>query len=516
MNPLQQLLNRARAFWAGQSLARRAMFGVLGFSIIAIAAATGIAVQTKHVPLYPEPLSLDEAGAITTKLREQNKTFKLEAGGSIITVPEDELPAIRVLLAADGVPAKGKGFELFDSGQFAVPPDVQRINYLRALQGELARTIQQIDSVQSARVHIARPEWTPFSREQRATTASVVIRLKTGRDLSRSQAAGVVGMVSRAVEGLKPENVTLVDTTGRQLSDPRAGENDSISGAHLDYQKDLEQYLASKAQTLLNAHLGAGRAVITVRADIDFKKVRERSRKYESPGVTSAERTMTSKSTGGTSARGVAGAGSNIRQAGNTSGGGGGTSNDEANSADYLVSTTERDLEDRMASVNRLSIAALVDLAPPEGDNPRPSISLADAQDIIKQAIGYKQGRDDIKVTDARLGVPTSAPEAADGKELLTQTTAIVTLVRNGALALTALIVLAMLSMLVLRRRRPPPELPAAATPTAPSAADQEKAAEEKRRRDLEAFIELARRDPDFVAKLLIQMLEAPEAEETV
>ncbi len=503
MDAIQQFLNRMRAAWNSQSVVRRFMFGLLALLIVVIAIASSGAITTQnYVPLYSEPLAPEEAGAIAAKLKAANKDHKLELGGTRITVPADQLAADRVALAAEGIPVRGTGFEIFDQSQFAVPPDVQRINYLRALQGELARSIQTIEAIQSARVHIAVPDPTPFVRERKTTTASVVLRLKSGRDLNKSQAGGIVALASRAIEGLKPENVTVVDTTGRVLSDNRPPDETMPTG-QIEYRKELENYLASKAQTLLSAHLGNGRAIVSVNADIDFKKMKERSRRFEQPGVTGAERTSTSKTTGAPSARGVAGAVSNVRPAGGTTAGGSGTSNEETSAADYLVSTIERELEDRMASVTRITVAALVDLSPAEGDGSRPNITIANAQDTIKQAIGYKQGRDEITVTDARLGVPATAiPEVEEERGILTQSAALVILIRNAALALTALVILAIVASLALRRRP-------AGVPIPPTPAELEKAATEKRRRELDQFVELARRDPDFVARALTRMVEA-------
>jgi flagellar M-ring protein FliF len=514
MNPLQQLLNRLRAFWAGQSLTRRLMFGVLALLIVAVAvASSGVATPYKYVPLFSDPLPPEEVGAIAAKLKAGNKTYRLNETGTL-EVPSTELAATRVALAAEGVPARGKGFELFDESQFAVPPDVQRINYLRALQGELARSIQQIDAVQAARVHIALPPPTPFVREQKPTTGSVIVTLKPGRSLNQNQAAGIVGLVSKAVEGLKPENVTVVDSkTGHQLYRHRPPEQEGLPAGQLEYQMELEKYLAAKAQDLLTAHLGPGRAAVTVRTEIDFTKLRERSRQYQSPGVVAAERNMTSKATGGGGARGVAGAASNVRTAGGTTGGGpGSTSNEETTAADYLVPIVERDRENSMQGVTRLSIAAIVDLRPQDGENPRPTISAADAEAIIRQAVGFKQGRDDIQVSNQPLGQPVAEPEAPPEPGILDQTAVIVTLVRNGALALTALVILALLATVVLRRRRPPP--PETPPPPAPPTAEElERAAEERRRAELEQFIELARRDPDMVAEMLLRMLEEEPAE---
>ncbi|WP_020468456.1 flagellar basal-body MS-ring/collar protein FliF [Zavarzinella formosa] len=518
MNALNQLLNRLRTFWAGQSVSRRALFGLLALLIVIIAvASSGVATTEKYGVLYSD-LAPEEAASISAKLKTANVPHRLDATGTQILVPADVLVQTRVNMAGEGVPTRGKGFEIFDEGQLAVPPDVQKINYLRALQGELARSIQSVDSVQSARVHLARPEPSPFVRDQKAVTASVVIKLKPGKTLTRLQAAAISSLVARAVEGLKPENVTIVDTTGRQLSETKTPESEGIPTAQMEYRRELENYLASKAESLLAAHLGPGRAIVKVSADIDFKRLRERSKQYLQPGVVSAERSMEEKSTGGARPGGIAGSGSNTaRPSGVQQAGGTGTSSGQTNQTDYLVPFTERETEDRLGGVNRITIAAIVDLSPGEGDAGRTIISVTDAQEVIKQAIGFKQGRDEIKVTDVRLGLPDNAPEnppATPG--LIDRTSAIVAIVRNAALALAALVILGLLSMLLLRRNRVPPVTPATEAAAAPATpADLERQAEERRRAELDEFVELARNDPDFVVELILNLLAEEEENPT-
>src|SRR5262249_55982815 len=140
--------------------------------------------------------------------------------GSTVLVPEEQLPKARLGLAVEGLPAKGgKGFDLLDHVSLGTPPFLQHVNYVRALQGELARTIMQVESVTSARVHIVRPEPSPSLRPQKPTTASVMLRLNPGASLHRRVSAGITALVARAVEGLTPENVTLMDANGRLLTD---------------------------------------------------------------------------------------------------------------------------------------------------------------------------------------------------------------------------------------------------------------------------------------------------------
>ena len=521
MNAFTELLNRARTFWAGQSLSRRVLYGMVGLLVLTIIVASYAMTRTENfVPLYSN-LQPEEVGNITAKLNSSNNTFRLDTTGTQIQVPADALAQTRVDLAAAGFQARGKGLEMFDEGQLAVPPDVQKINYVRALQGELARSITSVDSIQSARVHLARPDPSPFVRDQKPVTASVIVTLKQGRMLSRTQSAAIVNLVARAIEGLKPENVSIIDSQGRQLSEVKTPESEGIPTAQMEYRKELENYLASKAESMLAAHLGPGRAVVKVSADIDFKRLRERSKQYQQPGVISAERTQEEKSSGVTRAGGVAGTGSNTSRGGGvTQAGGGGTSSGQSNQTDYLVPFTEKETEDRLGGVSRITIAAMVDLSPGEGEANRTLISVSDAQEVIKQAIGYKQGRDEIKVTDVRLGVPDSSPEPPATTNLVDRVSAIVTIVRNAALAITVLIVLALLSILLLRKPRVPLEVPApagvattpAGTPT-PAVPETEEKAEERRRTELDDFVELAQNDPEYVLELLMKLLEDEEEE---
>src|SRR5262249_1383055 len=149
------------------------------------------------------------------------------------------------------LPVKGgKGFELFDQSTLGATPFTQHVNYMRALQAELAKTIMQIDPVTFARVHIVKPEPSPFLRDQKPTTASVMLKLKHGSSLNRNTSAGIIALVTRSVEGLTRENVTLVDSQGRLLFEENTSEA-GMMGSHMDYRRELESYLASKAEGML-------------------------------------------------------------------------------------------------------------------------------------------------------------------------------------------------------------------------------------------------------------------------
>ena len=503
MEPLRRFLAQAREFWGGLGLPRRIL---LVAATVALVAALGVGAYlsgTTYVPLYRD-LSPDEAGAMRTALTAQNIPVQLSRDATMVMVPEERAAEAKVTLAAAGLPSRGgKGYELFDETSLMTTPFVQSVNYQRALQAELGRSIAQLEAVQSARVLIARPEPSPFVRDQRQPTASAIIKLNHGAAMSRAAAAGVVSLVARSVEGLKPENVTVVDSGGRLLSDPHAGDRDSLPTPQLEYRRELEAYLADKAEKMLGPHLGPGRAVVQVSADINFQHVKELQETYAPDGkVVRIEKQTTSKSSGGT-ARGPVGAVSNVARAGGTAssggGGGGGTSSLEESQTDYALSKTTRDIEDRMGAVTRLTVAALVDLTPAEGGSPL--ISPTDAQEIIQRAIGFKSGRDEVKLTNVRLTGPVGPPGPDETLTKIQQFQAYVGLARNISLALAVMLVVLIGALLALRRSRVP-EPPPAAAPT-PSE-------DERRRAELDRLLDMARTDPDRVAAVFRAMVGAP------
>lgn len=191
-------------------------------------------------------------------------------------IPADKVYEARIELAGSGLAEGGVGFEIFDKQSFGMTDFAQKVNYRRALQGELMRTITSLAPVEAARIHLALPEKRLFREQQQEATASVIIKLASGRSLKESQLQGIVHLVAGSVEGLESENVTVVDSSGKVLSKSRS---DEISGpmtpGMLTYQQTMEQRLEARAQSLLDRALGAGNSLVRVTAEVDFDQ-RER------------------------------------------------------------------------------------------------------------------------------------------------------------------------------------------------------------------------------------------------
>ncbi|MBI5469251.1 MAG: flagellar M-ring protein FliF, partial [Deltaproteobacteria bacterium] len=218
-------------------------------------------------------LSPEDSGAVIEKLKEKRVEYKVD--GTAISVPAGKVYETRMELAGEGLPqGGGVGFEIFDKTSFGVTDFVQKINYRRALQGELARTISQIKEVDSARVHLAMPEKGVFLDEKKSARASIILRLKPGKTLSQGQVSSIVHLVANSFENLRPEDVTVVDTAGRMWT--KGAEEDDVlklTASQLEYKRSIEKDMESRIQSLLEKAVGMNKVVARVSVDVDTKQV---------------------------------------------------------------------------------------------------------------------------------------------------------------------------------------------------------------------------------------------------
>jgi flagellar M-ring protein FliF len=500
MEALRRFTQQWKQLWLGMSLARRVGLAATTVVCVALIVAVGYwAAQPDWRVLYSN-LSAEDAGAVTAKLQTQNVSFRLSGGGTTILVAAEQVQQLRLDLAADGLPSKGgKGFELFDDAPLGMTPFMQHINYGRALQTELAKSIMRLDPVAQARVHIVQPEPTPFVREQKPTTASVVLWLKPGTTLSRSMANGIVSLVSHSVEGLAPDQVTLLDNTGRVLSEQHAPESNAAAASQLEYQHELEKNLATKAEEMLARLLGPGRAVVRVTAEVNFKQLKEKKETYSPEDKVVRKETVTNfKSTGGSRATsgltGFEGQKGKLPTAAAKDSGP--NSQEESVESEYAISKTIQESEDRIGNIERLSVAAMVDLSrTDESGQAAPALSPKDAEEIIKQAVGFKDKRDSFKLSDVRLTDSSSLtgmdPELVQMQRWQTY----LNLVRNASLGIASLVAL-FLGFAVVKRIRPLPG----------SQESAEQAADTKG--TLDTLGTLAERNPEVAARLLATWLD--------
>lgn len=251
---------------------------------LAFALLVGVWLWTRQ-PEYSVLFSnIDEkdGGAIVTTLQQQNVPYRVENGGATILVPSPRANELRLTLASQGLPRGGSiGFELLDNEKLGQSQFHEQVNYQRALEGELARTIQSISSVAGARVHLAIPKQTAFLRDEQKPTASVVVALRPGRKLEPSQVAGIVNLVAASVPELPPDQVSVIDQNGNLLARPPKTSGPQLDDTQLDYVRNVEAGYIDRIQTILTPMLGSNNFRAQVMADVDFDNAEQTSETYK-------------------------------------------------------------------------------------------------------------------------------------------------------------------------------------------------------------------------------------------
>lgn len=396
-----EILHKIASVWQKVSLIQRALLvAVLVASAIMGALLIHWARRPDMRMLYQD-LTPGEAAKITDKITEKGIVYLLRDGGTTIYVPQEHVYQLRLDLAKEGLPTgEQSGYKLFDDEKIGISPFVQNVNLSRALQDELAKSIQMIDGVAHARVHIVNPEQRLFASEQGQTSASVVLRLKPGYRLSGTNIAAITHMVSGSVKGLKSQDVTVIDSQGNLLS----GQDDSKlatgAGTVHDYKERVEQGLVKKAEDMLTMVLGPGRATVRVSAVVDMNSISTVTETYDpSAKVATKEEITNNSETGG-------GAG---QQAG-----GGSMKKDETILTEYQVGKTIKQHVVVPGEIRSLSVAVLVDLyasgtEEDPGGQPALIMEIAEVEQIVRTALGLKD-TDSLKVANARFRPPSESP----------------------------------------------------------------------------------------------------------
>lgn len=370
----------------------------------------------------------EEAGKVVEQLNKMNVPYQLTAKGTTIQVPGDRVYDLRLDLATKGIPKKvaGAGFELFDQTNLMGMTDfMQRMNYQRALQGELAHTIESVAAVEKARVHLVLPKKSLFVDAEQHASASVVLTL--GKPLNQAQIDGIVHLVSSSVEGLDESRVTLVDHKGNLVAGGKSKPQDGRMPVEetLTLQKQVEKSLEDRVQTMMDRVLGHDRSIIRITAELDLSRVERQEEKFDPDGqVARSEQTTNESSRGQFGAGGVPGVTPNDPNA--TAVAGGSASNQtrdvERETVNYEISKTVNRILLPVGTIKRLSVAVLVDglyKAGKEGGaeyQARDEEEMARLQKIIQQAVGFRSDRGDtIQVTNAPFE-PIAPPDDAEAR----------------------------------------------------------------------------------------------------
>ncbi len=373
-----------------------------GITLLSIALAVVFINQPDYKVLYTN-LSTEDAGQITARLQEKKIPYQLSPTGDMISVPSEKVSELRLELAASGLPkGGGVGFEIFDAKNLGVTEFVQQLNYQRALQGELTRTINSLDEIQQTRVHLAIPKKSLFSEDQKKPTASVVVRLKSGRNLSDPQIHGIAHLVSSSIEGMSPRDVMIVDSSGKVLSKvTEGGEMAQLSNSQIEYKKNVEKDLTSRITSMLEKVVGEGKAVVRISTDLDFRVTEKTEEKYDSeePAIRSVQRSQ-EKSGATSGGAGESSVATTARQAAPPRPAG---SNREKSdeTINYEISRTVNKTVMPVGDVKKLSIAVLVDGNYVKSEKgveeyqPRPEKELTALEDLVKKSAGFDAKRGD-------------------------------------------------------------------------------------------------------------------------
>lgn len=518
-------LSRVTGFWEGLTgPSRRLIVGAVLLFVVGIFLLMRFSGQTSYATLVSSA-SADDAAAITSQLDDAGIRYKLTDGGQTVQVPAADLDQARLDLASSNLlDGGGVGFEIFDKSNLGATDFTNRVNLVRATEGELSRTISRLDPVQSATVKIAMPEEQLFTDEQQPTTAAVVIATKAGQELDPGQVKGVTKLVAMAVPGLKVADVTVTDSQGNILEGADADASGATAAAQrLKLQSTYERGLQAQLDGMLAAVLGPGKAVTKVSAVLDLDKTTTDSETYNKDSLVPLESDTskeTLKSAGG-AAGSVAGTSANTPTTStfpSTATGGGDTDYNKTSEATKNgVDRVRSQVEKTPGTITSQAISVQV-------SDKVPTAVTAGLEDTIKAAVGFEAGRDQINVQAVPFAADgtavTAAAAAAKGATASSGSSGGMDImgIAKTAIAAIGVLLLALFARRSLRRRqtdlekalpellkRGPvsvSELNAGVPSAAPMAGVQQ--LEGQRKSQIEAQMEdLAMRKPEDVAQLL-------------
>jgi flagellar M-ring protein FliF len=446
--------------------------GLMAFFAFLIARAT----QPQLTPLFTD-LSVDDSSAIIKDLERQGIPYDLKSEGAIILVPKEQVPRLRMKLAESGLPkGGGVGYEIFDkSDALGATSFVQNINHLRAMEGELARTIRAIERVQQARVHLVLPERPLFSRDKAEPSASIVLKVRG--TLEAQQVRAIRHLVASAVNGLKPQRVSVVDEAGRLLADGSADETGT--GVTADERKAVfERALRERIESLVTSVVGSGRARVQLSAEFDFNRITQTSDKFDPESrVVRSSQSREEVSGNGDNGAGAVSVGnelpnSNVRPEGQPGALSQNRKTEEV--VNYEISRTTKTEVIEGGRVNRISVAVVVDGTYAKNDKgettyqPRSKEEIDRIAALVRSTIGFDAKRgDQVEVANLRLAetpaIPLAEPHGVLGMMQFTKDD-VMRGIELGVMALLGLLAMLLIVRPMLRR------ILASAAPAAPIA----------------------------------------------
>jgi len=418
----QQLLDRLKQLQSKLSTTQLFSLVAAFVAVVALVASASWYLSTPEYRLLFTDMDPEEASQVVSRLTNDKVQYRLANGGRDVEVPKDDVDRLRLSFSNQGLPASGRiGFEIFDRTAFGQTEFLEQVNYRRALEGEIARTIATISEVASARVHIAMAKDSLFGSRMQPAKASVVLKLRRNRPLANGTIAGISNLVASSVEGLRPENVVLIDSFGRPLSRPTEENSDEpLSGAAMEKQQRLERDMATRVVSLLEPVVGQDRVRVNVSARLNSNTEEQTEERFEptNPVVRSKQTTLDGTTNG--AAQGLAGARGNLpgpapatpagAPSNATAPPAASTSTSSAQRSaeivNYEISKTIKHTVKPRGDIARLSVAVILDddhviAKDPQGKltqsvKPRNPAELQKIQQIVAAAVGLDTTRGDL------------------------------------------------------------------------------------------------------------------------
>ncbi|RJP61224.1 MAG: flagellar M-ring protein FliF [Candidatus Auribacter fodinae] len=397
---LAEYLQYAKSIWSKLGINQRISLAIVVLMVFGLLIGIFVWSSKPQYALLYSRMEQTDASIVVEKLRDSKIPYTLKNNGTSIYVPANQVYDLRLELAGEGIPRVGKGigFEIFDKTNIGITDFVQKMNYIRAIQGEVARTITQLEEVAGARVHIVLPEDELFEADQKEATSSIAITLKPGAVLTGEQVNAIRYLTASAVEGLEPNNITIIDQYGNILSKTAESDSlDTLNAKQLEMRKNIEHHLSTKVQSMLEAAMGLDNAIVRVSVDLNFDQLEVTEEKFDpESAVVRSEQIMSEKKFGRNTA-GAAGTPSNL-------------SNEETVPADEnsaqketIQNTYEIDRKvqtkiQAAGDLKKVSAAVFLrKLRDAEGNYiNRDAQEMQQLEDVIKSAIGYDEKRNDL------------------------------------------------------------------------------------------------------------------------
>ncbi len=449
----------------------------VGLTVLGILAAVAMRSGSPPMALLYGDLELRDSAQVTAVLDKLHVAYEVKGGGSQIMVPSDQVDRLRLSLAREGLPTGGSvGYEIFDrSDSLTSSQFQQQIDQLRALEGELARTIRTIHGVRNARVHLVLPKREPFAREQQEAQASVVIAMAGVQRMSDDEVQAILNLVASAVPGLKAQNISIIDDRGELLA--RSGRNGSADGAarsREDVRIAVEQRLNRAVEDMLSRTLGPGHVRAEAAVEMDFDRSNETQERFDPDGQVVRNQQTTTDASKNTEAQQSVTVQNNLPNPDTQSGGGTGSSeNRQEENTTYEIGKTMRTLVRDTPTIKKISMAVLVDGTTqrgPDGKTSWQELSQSEIDRIatlVKSAVGYDEKRGDhVEIVNMKFAAGEDIGDAAPSGFLGMQwgKSDLIWLVTLGVITLVSLFALAfVVRPLALRlvAAAPPPALAA-------------------------------------------------------